>query len=104
MSINIITDKGWTEAVIDDNCDYEKFYQATELLKKDLQIEFFLKLNDFDSFYWDFKYKGSELTLHYNIYMGISVLPKAFTLASEDDNEKVIEIGKFLFEKLNSNN
>ena len=104
MSINIKTDKGWTEVVIDDNCGYEKFYQAAELLKKDLQIEFFLKLNDFDSLYWDFKYKGSELTLHYNIYMGISVFPKVFALASDDDNEKVIEIGEFLFEKLNSIN
>lgn len=30
--IQINTDKGWTEAVIDDNCGFDMFYKAAEIL------------------------------------------------------------------------
>ena len=103
MSIKIETDKGWTEAVIDGYCDYDRFYLAAVVMERDFQISFSHKLDDFDSLYWDFEFKGSELTLHYNIYNGVSIFPKSFKLASSTDNEKVIEIGELLFDKLNRN-
>jgi len=103
MSIIIGTDKGWTEAVIDENCNYDRFYLAAVVLEKDFHIEFSYKLDDFDSLYWEFTYKGSELMLHYNIYFGVSIFPKAFKLATSEDNERVIEIGELIFNKLNKN-
>ena len=100
MNVKIETDKGWTEAVIDGNCDYDKFYLAAVVLERDFQISFSHKLEDFDSLYWDFEYKGSELILHYNIYNGVSIFPKSFKQASSTDNVKVIEIGELLFDNL----
>jgi hypothetical protein len=63
MGIMIETDKGWTKAILDDNCNYDKFYLAAVILEKDFQIEFSYKLDDFDSLYWEFTYKESALML-----------------------------------------
>lgn len=38
-------EKGWTEANIDSNCDFDKFYNAAEILGKDFNIKFTNKLN-----------------------------------------------------------
>ena len=103
MGIMIETDKGWTEVILDDNCNYNKFYLAAVILEKDFQIEFSDKLDDFDSLYWEFTYKESALMLHYNIYFGVRIFPKAFQLATPVDNESVIEIGELLFDKLKKN-
>lgn len=102
MSLTIETQKGWTEAVLDDNCGYEKFYNAARILQEDFNISFISKLDDFDTLYWDFRYNDSLLCLHYNIYFGLSIFPRAFKLATVTDNERVIEIGELLYEKVRS--
>lgn len=101
MSITLSREKGWIEAILDGNCDFSRFYDSAIILEKHFEINFTYKLNDFDTLYWDFKYKESNLCLHYNIYLGVSIFPKAFTASSSIDNENVIEIGELLFEKLN---
>ncbi len=100
MAITINKEKGWIEAIIDGNCDFSKFYEAANILEKDLKVSFTSKLNDFDTLYWDFIYKESQLTLHYNIYLGLSVFPKEFKSASISDNAYAGEIGQWLFERL----
>lgn len=92
--------KGWTEAIIDDDCGYEKFYKCAHLLEKNFNLIFTQKLDDFDTLYWDFEYLGSKLTLHYNIYLGISVFPTELKNATQKDNENVSRLGVLLFEKL----
>ncbi len=101
MGIIINKEKGWAEAVIDDNCEFTTFYRCVEILKKDFGIKFTSELERLDSLYWDFEYKNSELSMHYNIYMGIDIYPRAFKKATLIDNENVIEIGQMLFEKVN---
>ena len=58
------------------------------------------KMDDFDSLMWDFNYKGHTLTLHYNIYTGISIYPRKFREAVKRDNDAVVEVAKFLEGKL----
>jgi hypothetical protein len=96
----IETNKGWNEAIVDDNCGFDRFYKAAEILEKNFDIKFSDQLDDFDSLYWDFNYKGSALVLHYHIYCGVSIFPKKFKLATPDDNETVIEIGTLLIKAL----
>lgn len=74
--IIIKNEKGWNEAIIDSNCDFDKFYYVADLMQREFDIKFSDKLNDFDTLCWDFSYQGSLLTLYYNIYLGISILPK----------------------------
>jgi hypothetical protein len=100
MKLKIETEKGWTEAIIDDNCESNKFYKVADLLSSEFNLAFSNKLNDFDRLYWDFEYKGNNLVLHYNIYLGISIFPRAFKSATQKENESVLEISTLLFQKL----
>lgn len=97
---NIVIKEGWVEVIIKgDNSDYKDFEQVARTLKKLFQVKF-SKLGSLDASYWDFMYKGCELTLHYNIYLGISLFPKALKLSSQKDNKCVKELGELLIESL----
>jgi len=100
MELIVKNENGWTEAYLDENCNDGKFYLVAVLLETDLGIEFTSKASEFDSIYWEFKYKETSLLLHYNIYFGVSIFPACFKKATQSDNEKVLEIGKLIFEKL----
>jgi hypothetical protein len=101
MHPKITAREGWVEIEIDDNCDYSKFELAANILKKQFNVRFTEKLDGVDDAYWDFVYKDCELTLHFNLYCGISIIPKNYGLATTEDNEGAKEIGTLLFERLN---
>lgn len=96
MTFQIDTSKGWTETIIDGDCEFYKFEKIATILKTKLNISFTEQLNDFDSFYWDFHYDKSTLCLHYNIYSGVSIFPKYFQNANQADNDNVIKIATTL--------
>ena len=100
MSLTLRTTLGFTEAVIDDDGGLKRFYQVARILNEDFQVSFTNKEDDFDSINWDFKYKGHPLTLHYNIYNGISVHPTKTNAALPKDNQAVVELANILEEKL----
>jgi hypothetical protein len=89
-------DKGYTEIVLNSNCGWETFYQTVTLLESLVGPSFTEKVNDFDSAYWSFSYLGSILTLHYNIYFGVTLFPRAFKEASPLDNENTASLGELL--------
>jgi len=95
MCYHLKTNSGGTVAVIDDNCGISKFYAIASTLADELKINFLRKTDEGETLYWDFKYKKFFLTLHYNIFNGVSILP-----GSHDDNEKsnrmVLEIANHL--------
>ncbi len=100
MSLTLRTDFGCTEAIIDDDCGLKRFYEVANILSDDLEIKFQNKLDDFDTLTWDFRYNGFTLTLHYNIYTGISIYPRKFREAPRKENDAVIEVANFLENKL----
>ena len=81
MSLTLRTTLGCTEAIIADDGGLKSLLPDSRHHHEDLRIKF-QKEDDFDSIDWEFKFKGHHLTLHYNIYNGISVLP---TKAAEAD-------------------
>jgi hypothetical protein len=83
---------GWTEVIIEENCSSDKFYKIASILHAIFGFAFLNKISDFDSIYWDFDYNGTELTLHYNNYFGVSIFPRALTKALEKDNKTVTEL------------
>ncbi len=97
MKPKIERDKGWIEVIIDDDCEYAKFYRVADILQTNFAVTFTNKINDLDSLYWDFEYNTSKLTLHYNVYMGISLFPTALADATEQDNSMVLQLGDLLF-------
>lgn len=96
MSLTLRTDFGCTEAIIDDDYGLKRFYEVADILTDELEIRFTQKQDDFDTLTWNFLYKGHILTLHYNIYTGISIYPFKFREAPRKDNDAVIEVAKFL--------
>lgn len=100
MSLTLRTDFGCTEAIIDDDCGLKRFYQVANILADHLKIKFTRKEDDFDTLTWDFSFRNHVLTLHYNIYTGISIYPVKFREAPRKDNDAVVEVARFLENKL----
>jgi hypothetical protein len=100
MSLILRTTMGCTEAIIDDDGGLKRFYQVADILSEDLRINFNHKEDDFDTIDWEFRFKGHNLTLHYNIYNGISIFPTKTRDALNKDNKAVIELANVLEVKL----
>ena len=89
-----------TELIIKDNSEYEFFYSFAEKLSQTLPIKYHNKLDDYDSLYWDFNYNSNKLTLHYNIYLGVSIFHDKGNAASQEENEILYSIKKILEENV----
>ena len=104
MSLTLRTTLGCTEAVIADDGGLKSFYQVADILSEDLRLIFSNKEDDFDTIDWEFKFKGHSLTLHYNIYSGVSIFPTKTRDALYKDNKAVVELANVLEIKLFSQN
>ena len=98
MCYALKTQSGATEAVIDDNCGISKFYAIANTLAEHLQVQFLNQIDDADTLDWDFKYKDQFLTLHYNIFNGVSIYPQRLK-SKKHENELVMEVANFLEKK-----
>ncbi len=95
MCYHLKTNLGGTEAVIDDNCGVSKFYSIAGTLAGNLKVKFINQVDDSETLDWDFKYKQHFLTLHYNIFNGVSILPLHVT-NTKKVNKAVEQVAKFL--------
>jgi hypothetical protein len=98
MYYELRTNTGGTEAVIDDNCGISKFYAIANTLVDHLKVTFLNQIDDADSLDWDFKYKNKFLTLHYNIFNGVSIYPQ-HSKNTKDEDKVVMEVAHFLQKK-----
>lgn len=101
MSLTLRIAMGCTEAIIDDDGGLKRFYQVADILSQDFHIDFRRKEDDFDSIDWDFNFHGNHLTLHYNIYTGVSLYPTHTKNAGKGENKAVVELANTLESKLN---
>lgn len=97
MCYALKTQSGATEAVIDDNCGISKFYAIANALADDLQVQFMNQVDDAETLDWDFKYKDELLTLHYNIFNGVSIFPQQNNVKQK--NSLVMEVAGYLQKK-----
>lgn len=95
MCYELKTKSGGTEAVIDDNCGISKFYAIANTLVDHLKVKFLNQVDDADTLDWDFKYKDQFLTLHYNIFNGVSIYHQPIKTVKKD-NKAVMEVAYFL--------
>ncbi|MFN4313026.1 MAG: hypothetical protein ACK4E0_01945 [Chitinophagaceae bacterium] len=100
MSLALRTSLGCTEAIIADDGNLQLFYQVASLLEDQFSISFYKKEDEFDSINWDFRFQGHQLSLHYDIYSGVSVLPSREHRAVYKENKAVIELGALIEEQL----
>lgn len=95
MCYHLKTDNGDTEAVIDDNCGVSKFYSIAGTLAERLKVHFVNQVDDADTLDWNFKYKNIFLTLHFNIFNGVSIFPQNISNRKKG-NKAVEEVADFL--------
>lgn len=95
MCYELKTPNGGTEAVIDDNCGISKFYAIAQTLADDLQVRFLNQLDEGESLEWDFMYKDELLTLHFNMFNGVSIVPGSQQTRRRDPS-RVMEVAHFL--------
>lgn len=95
MSYQLTTKYGGTEAVIDDNCGISKFYLIADALTNQLHATFLNQIDDAETMDWDFQYKNYLLTLHYNTFNGVSIVPHTIR-GAQKENEGVLEVARFL--------
>jgi len=95
MSYQLKTRSGAMEAVIDDNCGISKFYAVAHALSEKLHVIFLTQTDQTETHDWDFKYKDQLLTLHYNIFEGVSIFPRKWNIA-KNENVTVMELAYFL--------
>ena len=100
MSLTLRTSLGCTEAVLADDGSLNLFYQVAGFINEDLRIKFLNKEDEFDSINWEFKYKGHQLTLRYDIYNGTAVHPTKTNAAQPKDNLAVVELANILQGKM----
>lgn len=100
MSLTLRTSLGCTEAVIADDGGLKKFYHVANVLSQDFKIKFSNKEDDFDTINWEFRFKGHDMTLHYNIYNGVSIFPTKTRDALNKDNKAVVDLAGVLEGKL----
>jgi hypothetical protein len=100
MSLTLRNSLGCIEAVITDNGGLKQFYHIANVLSSYFKVKFSNKEDYFDTIDWEFRFKGHELTLHYNIYNGISIFPTKTRDALNKDNKAVVELANVLEEKL----
>jgi hypothetical protein len=106
MSLTLRTNLGCTEVVIADDGGLKQFYHTADVLSQELGIKFLNKEDDFDTIDWEFKFKGQTLTLHYNIYNGVTIFPTKTRDAMNKENKAVVELanvleGRILIERRN---
>ena len=104
MSLTLRTTMGCTEAVLADDGGLKNFYQIADILSEDLRVNFSHKEDDFDSIDWEFRFRGHNLTLHYNIYNGVSLFPTKTRDALNKDNKAVVELANMIEVKLFTQN
>lgn len=100
MNSNLRVALGCTEAIIDDDGGLKRFYQITDILSRNFHIRFTRKEDDFDTIDWEFSFHGHRLTLHYNIYTGISLYPSRTKDADKAENNAVVELANGLTQRL----
>ena len=100
MSLTLRTTLGCTEAVIDDDGGLKRFYQVASILSDSLHLNFDSKEDEVDTIDWEFNYQGQLLTLHYNIYTGVSIFPAKTREALKKANKLVVDLANTIAEKL----
>ena len=78
------------ETVIDDNCGISKFYAIASILANELHVSFLNQVDDGDTLDWDFSYRKKLLTLHFDVYGGVSIVENYLSTANAVNERREI--------------
>ncbi len=84
------------ELLVNEGCRLDEFYSFSDYLSSRLSIQYDKKIDGFDTIYWHFNYQGNDLTLSYNIYLGISIYHRKGKEALSSENAILYSIKNIL--------
>ena len=96
MNLTLMNDYGCTEAVMEEYCGFESFQRTADMLADKFNITFTHKLHDSETTYWNFLFRGHKLTLHFNIFNGVSIFPEQCKSAAKKENDAVMDLARAL--------
>ena len=99
MGYALTTTFGGTEAVIDDNCGVSKFYAIANTLVNNGHVKFLNQIDKSETLNWDFTYKNQLMTLHFNVFNGVSIFPQKVKNIKKENNA-IMEVAQFLEQKV----
>jgi hypothetical protein len=83
----------YTEILISSEIDNIVFEKIGNRIIKEFKAEIISKLCDLNSTYYDFKINSNLITLHKQVFVGISIFPTDLNNASIECNGIVKKIG-----------
>ncbi len=83
----------YTEILISSEITNIVFEKIENRIIKEFRAEIIRKLYDLDSTYYDFKISSNLITLHKQVFVGISIFPTDLNNASIECNDVVTKIG-----------
>ena len=92
MDIRYYEDERSISAEIFRDSDDSVFQLIADELTEVFDIQWKTKLDGFDQRYWDFRFKGTILTLHLEHYVGISIFVKKPEMNRESAEQVLEEI------------
>lgn len=88
-----MVERKFSEIVLADVPNDKLFLAIADRIVIEFEAEIIEKVNDLDSIYWDFKIGSEIITLHQQIFMGITIFSKELNNASIKANKLVEKIG-----------
>ena len=83
MELLELTNKGWSEIIIDNDCEVYKFYKIADVLETKLRIEFGERVKVSEEVYWPFNADDHNLVLFYRPGEGVGIYPAEKSAAGE---------------------
>lgn len=88
--------KVYTEIILFDEPNSNLLAEIATRLVSEFGATSIEIIYDLDSLYWDFEIDSEVVTLHQEVFMGISIFPKDLADATAKANQIVERLGTFL--------
>ena len=88
--------KAYPQISLTENINNQSFIELSRRIEFEFKGKIVNDLSDLESKYKDFNIEGKRITLHTNIYTGITIFPTKLKDAEKDENVTVEKIGFYL--------
>jgi hypothetical protein len=94
------TVKGWTEIIIDSDCEVYKFYKIADVVETKLRIDFNERIKRADQLFWQFTIEETDFVLFYIPAEGAGLYASSQIVATETELSLLRLVAKSLYVQL----
>ena len=101
MELLELTNKGWSEIIIDSDCEVYKFFKIADVMETKLRIAFGERVKMVEEVYWPFNAEGKDLILFYRPNEGVGMYAAAKSASDEQTVAELYAVAKTVAVHLN---